>query len=246
MGNIFSYLKLVPAYLQHVWETMPVVFILVCVVFVVSLFSGRIPGIIRRIFIIACVVYALIGGFTRRADWGRQIVWVAALLLLALLIIRGIIIIIQTHRQNKINAKIEEKALAKAARRRGSFHNKQGYSGPSRPDPEYTPEKMDSDEIDALVKGADPEDAVRLKKESDDKVLNSLLENKKEEPYVAPREESFAGASIGTDLSGDGLPEHLSADELYNMMNRLSDLHNLGILTDEEFAKKKAELLKRV
>ena len=228
--------------MQHVWQTMPVVFILVCVVFIVSLFSGKIPGIVRKIFIIACVVYALIGGFTRRADYGRQIVWVAALLLLALALLRGIILLIQTTRQNKINAKIEEKALAKAARRRGAFHNKQGYSGSSRPEPEYVPDKMDNDEIAAIVKGADPEEAVRIDQRSDDEILESLLEDNKEESSSAPREDSFAETTVET----DNLPEHLSADELYTMMNRLSDLHGLGILTDEEFAKKKSELLKRV
>ena len=246
MGNIFSYLKDVPAYLQHVWQTMPVVFILVCVFFVVSLFSGRIPGIIRKVFIIACVIYALVGGFTRRADYGRQIVWVAALLLLALALIRGLILLIQTRRQNKINAKIEERALAKAARRRGSFHSKQGYSGSVRPEPEYVPEKMNSEEIDAIVKGEDPEEVVHFDKKPDDEALRTLLDDDKEVPYTAPREDSFAGASVDIDAVGDKLPEHMTADELYTMMNRLSDLHGLGILTDEEFARKKAELLKRV
>lgn len=246
MGNIFSYLKDVPDYLRHVWQTMPVVFILVCIVFLVSLFSGKIPGIIRRVFIVACVVYALIGGFTRRAEYGRQIVWVAALLLLSLALIRSIVFIIQTSHQNRINAKIEEKALAKAARRRGSFNNKQGYSGSSRPEPEYVPEKMNSEEIDALVQGGDPEDIIRFDKDvSDDDALQTLLEDK-EETYSAPQEDSLTSESFETDASGDNLPEHLSADELYTMMNRLSDLHGLGILTDEEFAKKKAELLKRV
>ena len=246
MGNIFSYLKDVPAYLQHVWQTMPMVVILVCAVFIISLFSGRIPGIIRKIFIIACIVYALIGGFTRRADYGRQIVWVAALLLLALALIRGIILIIQTSRQNKINAKIEERALEKAARRRGSFHNKQGYSGSNRPEPEYTPEKMNSEEIEALVKGEDPEKIIRFDKASDDEALKTLLGSENNTPLSSPRVESPSVSSADIDIPGDNLPEHLSADELYSMMNRLSDLHGLGILTDEEFAKKKAELLKRV
>ena len=67
-----------------------------------------------------------------------------------------------------------------------------------------------------------------------------------ERRWRTSRVESPSVSSADIDLPGDNLPEHLSADELYSMMNRLSDLHGLGILTDEEFAKKKAELLKRV
>ena len=252
MGDIFSYLRQVPEYLQHVWKTMPVVFILVVIVFIISLFSGKIPGIIRKIFIVAVVVYAIIGGFTRRTEYGRQMVWVAVLILLLLGLFRGIIYLVQTSRQNKINAKIEEKALEKAARRRGSFRSKQGLSDSTSSEEDYVPDKMNSEEINAIIQGADPEDVIRIDKENEAASVESLLND----PPASPANAPYTATSIEANVSNgetpsdqranDSLPEHLSADELYTMMNRLSDLHSLGILTDEEFARKKAELLQRV
>ncbi len=38
----------------------------------------------------------------------------------------------------------------------------------------------------------------------------------------------------------------LSSDEVIELIKKLSDLHSSGILTDEEFSSKKAELLSKI
>jgi len=38
----------------------------------------------------------------------------------------------------------------------------------------------------------------------------------------------------------------ISSDEVIELIKKLSDLHSTGILTDEEFSSKKAELLSKI
>lgn len=250
MGNIFEYLKTVPEYLQYVWQTMPVVFIAAILAFVISLFNGRLSSIVRTILIVLLVIYALIGGFTSRSEYGPQMVWVAAIALILLVIARSIVFAIQTSRQNKINAKIEARALAKAARRRGSFRSRLDESVKTpAPGKEAASEKMDSSEISAIVQGVSPEEAVKLT--VPETAPPSQAPESPAAPYAPPTGAEADPAYLQAQAAAtaqleESLPEHLNADELYSMMNRLSDLHNLGILTDEEFSKKKAELLQRV
>lgn len=67
-------------------------------------------------------------------------------------------------------------------------------------------------------------------------------------PSSAPVQESMVNIEPGTDSEAvSGVQATLgSADEVLSMIEKLASLHSAGVLTDQEFSDKKAELLQRL
>jgi len=315
MVNIIDALAKVPDYLAHMWKDYPYILVPVAIVYVICLiFSNKAVKVLREVLIAAIVVYACIGGFTRRRYWGLQMVWTAIIMLVVLIIVRLIVNAVRTSRENAINRRIEKRALEKAAQHRGSFREKQAYSGKTRPveKAEEEPVELTTEEIRSVVDADDlPEAVAEAPREMvpEKKTYNAftdpdladaftgdlppvnvpestaapeaaaapsykdlapnpdmtLAEAKALAAEQAKAAESAAasGAKPAAQAAGDAAsaaaPEaaagaagseedssSMSATDLYDFIQNLSALHDAGILTDEEFSKKKAELLSRI
>lgn len=154
LTNIF---KTMPAYLMSLFENHMIVMVIVAVVFLyVTLFSGKVAGKIRSVFVLASLLMIVFSFISQ--SWPR-----IALICTGLVIMFGCRIVgyaINEIRIMRRNKRLEERALEKAAKRRGSWQNKQGYSGARKPiiEPEYVPEAMNSEEIADVIENefADP------------------------------------------------------------------------------------------
>lgn len=169
MTELINIFKTMPAYLISLFENHTVIMIIAAIFFLyVTFFSGKIASKVRSIFVLASllmIVFSLIS-----QSWPRiALICVGLLVLLACRIIGYIISEIRIVRRNR---RLEERALEKAAKRRGSWQNKQGYSGARKPiiEPEYIPGKMDSDEIADVIENefADPVNEIVVEEASDD------------------------------------------------------------------------------
>jgi len=149
MQSVSEQIKAVPDYIKWGFTHQTLIAVIVLAVFIfVLFFSNKAAGILRTLFVIVCIAACVYGAIAKKFD----IVWTAFLALVILAIVRLITYIIHTIRQNRINARIEERALAKAAQRRGSWKNKQGYSGEAKPIvDDYKPGKMSDDEIKDVI-----------------------------------------------------------------------------------------------
>lgn len=150
MQALIDQLKIVPDYVKMLFTEHLILAVIALVLFLFCMFfTNKVSGILRNIMIVAMFVIGAFG-FVRN-NWPQVLTLILALLVL--IIIRTIRRIIVTIRLNRRNARIEERALAKAAKRRGSWKNKQGYSGERKPivDPEYKPEKMEKEEIQEVI-----------------------------------------------------------------------------------------------
>lgn len=192
MNRILSYIEKVPDYLRQEFSSRMLVCVIVLIVYLfVLFFSNKVADVLRKIFIVACIGFAVIGGFRGPNKNGFEMICTAVLALILLGIIRLISYIIRTVRQNRIDARIEERALAKAAKRRGSFKNKQGYSGASKPiEDDYVPDEMSKEEIRDVVDNDEVSAA-------DEKTAASFSEN--EEPQKAASGLSAAENPAETD-----------------------------------------------
>ncbi len=179
----------------------------------VLFFSNRLADFLRRIFILAAVVLGVIAYFTKQ----YSLIWICALALVLLAVIRLIIHIFVNVRQDRINSKIEARALAKAKKRRGTWQNKKGYSGESKP------------LVDAPTPEASRADAAS---QADSMILESEVEN-----------------TVGEDNSDNTvLPEvdYMDRTRIMKYVGMLKELKDAGVLTEEEYTKKQAELYSRL
>lgn len=151
MPNIVEIMKTLPAYAVSIIEQYTIPAIIAAALFIFILFfSNKVASFLRKFFICAILVIAAYAYFNN--NWTLTVTMLCLLLLL--IIIRLIVRTIQTVRTNRRNKRIEERALERAAKRRGSFKNKRGYSGARKPiedETKYTPEDMDKEEIEALI-----------------------------------------------------------------------------------------------
>lgn len=151
MQEILELVKSMPDYVRYLFTEHTVISIIAAIVFVfVLFFSNKVAKFFRTLFVIA--ILALVGTAYVTKRW--PLMCISFLVLLVLFVFRLIGYIINTIRTNSRNKRIEERALERAAKRRGSWKNKQGYSGERKPivEPEYVPDKMDKKEIDELIR----------------------------------------------------------------------------------------------
>lgn len=150
MPNFMEILKILPIYAFGLVQKYPIAAIVAAAVFVFILFfSNKVATILRNIYVIAVLIICVYAYF--RDNW--NLMTAALLTLVVLAVVRLIGYIITTIRTNRRNKRIEERALERAARRRGSWKNKQGYSGARKAieEPKYIPGKMNQEEIEAVV-----------------------------------------------------------------------------------------------
>lgn len=151
MPNIVEILKNLPSYGMELFQEHTLVACIAAVVFVFILFfSNQISSFFRKAFVFAVILIGIYAYF--KSNWNLLGIVICSLLIL--LIIRLIGYTIKTIRTNRINKRIEERALERAAKRRGSWTNKQGYSGARKMivEPEYVPEEMNREEIEEVIR----------------------------------------------------------------------------------------------
>lgn len=150
MQEIFDLLKSMPEYVKTLFTNHLIMACIAAVVFFfVLFFSNKVANTVRTFFVLAVLVFGAIGFVTKR----HALLCLSIITLIILIIVRLIKYVIVTIRTNQRNKRIEERALEKAAKRRGEWKNRKGYSGERRPivEPEYVPEKMDKEEIESII-----------------------------------------------------------------------------------------------
>lgn len=291
--TILVHLRHIPDYLSAQWSAHMGICIIICAVYLVSLFMTGNPGrLLRKIMTPLLVVYILYGIYLRSNKFGYQIILIGLIALFVMGVIRFIINTAYEIRQNRIDARIEEKALAMAEGRRGSFKSNAGgvnkYS--LEPDPteaELTREEI-QDSIESQIRAAkaqvsrdeaDVKDEVSTVPEKHDAPVTSSWmsasiyadSENSEQPhdsvgtaldyetivddsipegafYARPRfdappayavpEESYTNTQV--------MPPAAQIEAIYDALNKLGELRDMGILTEAEFTQKKQELLAKL
>ena len=149
MYQILNHFKEVPPFIKGAFADHTLIAVILLVIFVLAVFmTNKVATLCRYIVVIAGIAAATFGFVFKRFPY----FWTAAGALAILIVIRLLLYTIRTIRQNRIDRRIEERALAKAASRRGSWKNRQGYSGHARAiEDDYVPGKMSRDEIKQVI-----------------------------------------------------------------------------------------------
>lgn len=308
MDKVLSTLLKMPGFIIEMFTEHLVVSVAGVMIFLLALIvPGRIGSLIRKVVILANVLFAMAGGFMGRLQNGYEIICLSAFSLIILLVVRMIVRISGAIKQRKIDARIEEKALAKAAKRRGAFKKRQGYSGESREidDEDFVPPSEAHVEIRKVIENEINEGKAREEAtiaayesgqsgaaeatqdafESDDALENddsfendddfenddasgsaAVDSNQKPEKddeesgpsYIPLHNEKESYSAVMADdlpegvfyvrprLYSDQTAKKVLENDVHEALKRLSELRDNGILTDEEFEVKKAELLARI
>ena len=326
MDRVLSTLLKMPGFIIEMFTEHLVVSVAGVMIFLLALIvPGRIGSLIRKVVILANVLFAMAGGFMGRLQNGYEIICLSAFSLIILLVVRMIVRISGAIKQRKIDARIEEKALAKAAKRRGAFKKRQGYSGESREidDEDFVPPSEAHVEIRKVIENEINEGKAREEAtiaayesgqsgaaeatqdafededdfedvnpfyyddtfESDDALENDdsfededsfknddapepAVFNSKQKPekndeesgpsYIPLHNEKESYSAVMADdlpegvfyvrprLYSDQTAQKVLENDVHEALKRLSELRDNGILTDEEFEVKKAELLARI
>ena len=308
MDRVLSTLLKMPGFIIEMFTEHLVVSVAGVMIFLLALIvPGRIGSLIRKVVILANVLFAMAGGFMGRLQNGYEIICLSAFSLIILLVVRMIVRISGAIKQRKIDARIEEKSLAKAAKRRGAFKKRQGYSGESREidDEDFVPPSEAHVEIRKVIENEINEGKAREEAtiaayesgqsgaaeatlnafESDDALENddsfendddfenddasgsaAVDSNQKPEKddeesgpsYIPLHNEKESYSAVMADdlpegvfyvrprLYSDQTAKKVLENDVHEALKRLSELRDNGILTDEEFEVKKAELLARI
>lgn len=308
MDRVLSTLLKMPGFIIEMFTEHLVVSVAGVMIFLLALIvPGRIGSLIRKVVILANVLFAMAGGFMGRLQNGYEIICLSAFSLIILLVVRMIVRISGAIKQRKIDARIEEKALAKAAKRRGAFKKRQGYSGESREidDEDFVPPSEAHVEIRKVIENEINEGKAREEAtiaayesgqsgaaeatqdafESDDALENddsfendddfenddasgsaavdSSQKPEKDDEESGPsyiplhnEKESYSAAMaddlpegvfyVRPRLYSDQTAKKVLENDVHEALKRLSELRDNGILTNEEFEVKKAELLARI
>lgn len=223
VSRIFAAFWDVPDYVRGQLLTKYLVpTIIVALIYLIILFfSTKVVNILRNIYIVAAVAIGVIAYFRHN----YALIWLCVLSLVILGVVKLIRHIFVTVQQNRINARIEAKALAKARKRRGSWHNKQGYSGEAKPiiDPDDLSDEKDEDT--SSESASDEADRLVLD-ESIHESLNSSDEGE------------------ASDSSDSSIP--MNRRQIMDAIMQLKELKDKGVLTEEEFNKKKTDLYEKM
>ena len=205
LNRIISYMSAVPDYLIMLWNDYPAILIVAGALFVIALFfPGTVAAFIRRIFLVACFLLAVAGGFMGSRQNGHQMICIGASAIIIVGIVRLIINTISSAHRNRVNRKIEKAALEKAAKRRGSFRNKQGFNGDREEAPDLSsPEAVSQEEIRKniakMIKDALEE--VSLDNLDDYKITDPILTEAVEELQAANAKAEKSSTKILPDIN---------------------------------------------
>lgn len=196
--------------------------VLILIIYLVAiLLSNNVTRIMREIIVLAAVAAGLIAYFRRYF----RFVWLMIILLAVLFVVRFLCFTLVTIRVSRRNRRIERRALEKAAMRRGAWKNRRGYSGAPEPDDEPpVMGVMDSYEISDVLEN---ETSDREGADLDLTVVHA----------EEPAEREAASAAEGGELSRAAVMDAL---------RKLEDLRQIGIISEEEMAEKRAILYSRM
>ena len=291
--TILVHLRHIPDYLSAQWSAHMGICIIICAVYLVSLFMTGNPGrLLRKIMTTLLVVYILYGIYLRSNKFGYQIILIGLIALIVMGVIRFIINTAHEIRQNRIDARIEEKALAMAEGRRGSYKSNAGgvdkYSlEPDAAEAELTREEI-QDSIESQIRAAkaqvsrdeaDVKDEVSTVPEKHDAPVTSSWmsasiyadSENSEQPhdsvgtaldyetieddtipegafYARPRFDSPPAYAVPEEsyTNTQVMPPAAQIEAIYDALNKLGELRDMGILTEAEFTQKKQELLAKL
>ena len=149
MNAFLSTLPNVPEYAKEAFVSNLVPAIICLVIFLAALIlTNKVATVLRYLSVIGLIGVGIYGAFIRH----YPLIWIAIFMILIMAIVRIILHAVRTSRTKRMNRRIEERVLAKANSRRGSWQNRQGYSGDTRPiDLDYVPDEMTQSEISDLV-----------------------------------------------------------------------------------------------
>ena len=151
---ILGLLEQLPSYIVNLYNGFRIPLIAVFVVYLIALvFSGHFAYVVRWIYVLACVGALIYGYFQQK----YVLMCLIILSLLLMILVKSFVAIVRSVRQRRIDAKIERKALEQAARRRGSFKNKQAYSGQK---PKENESAMSKEEIEHVLTNVTSENAL--------------------------------------------------------------------------------------
>lgn len=177
MSTILDMFRQLPSFFQGAFRGHLIIMIIGIVIFAISLvLTNKLATVCRYIFVIGTVIVSIYAFVTKKSE----LLFVSILALIVMIQIRVIIYSIRTIRQNRRDRRLEERALAKAASRRGSWKNRQGYSGEARAVvDDYVPEKMSRSEINDIVKNdmSDTPQAIKAKQATQKLPTAEELEN---------------------------------------------------------------------
>ncbi|MER2025418.1 MAG: SHOCT domain-containing protein [Eubacteriales bacterium] len=236
LNRIISYMSAVPDYLIMLWKEYPVILIVAGALFIIALFfPGSLAAFIRRIFIVACFLLAVAGGFMGSRQNGHQMICIGASAILIVGIVRLIINLISAAHRNRVNRKIEKVALEKAAKRRGSFKKRQGFNGDRDQEPNLvSPEAVSQDEIreniEKMIKEGENEEAVSPEADEEARKLSEALQEvsldnlddyKISDPIITEAVEELQAAAANSEKSStkvlpdvnEALTEFSNADD---------------------------------
>ena len=291
--TILVHLRHIPDYLSAQWSAHMGICIIICAVYLVSLFMAGNPGkLLRKIMTTLLVVYILYGVFLRSNKFGYQIILIGLIALSVMGIVRFVINTAAEMRQNRLNAKLEQKALAMAEGRRGSFKSNAGGVNKYSLEPDPADANLSREEIQDSI-----ENQIRAAKAKVSRDENTEMEEVKASPekHEAPVTSSWMSASIYADsenseqphdsvgtaldydtIDDDAIPEGAfyarprfdappsyavpeesytnaqimppaeQIEAIYDALNKLGELRDMGILTEAEFTQKKQELLAKL
>ena len=179
MQLFFNHLKDTPAFLKAAFSDHTVIAVIALVIFVLAVvMTNKIATFCRYIVVIGAIIGVTVGFVFKKYPY----FWTSVGILLVLICVRLLLYSIRTIRQNRIDRRIEERALAKAASRRGSWKNRQGYSGHARAiEDDYVPGRMSRSEIKDVIdnelsdKPLTAED-VKLAREAAEKAVAAVAE----------------------------------------------------------------------
>lgn len=183
---------------------------------IVLLITNKFTHVLRELFVVAAIVLGVIAYFRRN----YPLLWVCVLVIVILGVFRFARYLLVTVRTNRRNRKIEEQALEKARRRRGSFRSNSADSRTVLP--------LDEDDLD-------PE----LPYENDSqKAGRAFAFRNADDAYGPSRTNEANGDNSGRP---DGLSP-LSRKDVMDAIDMLHRLRDMGVLTEEECNTKAAKL----
>lgn len=205
MQLFLNHLKDTPAFLKAAFADHTVIAVIALIIFVLAVvMTNKAASLCRYIVVIAAIAGGTVGFVFKK----YPIFWISVAALLVLIVVRLLLYSIRTIRQNRIDRRIEERALAKAASRRGSWKNRQGYSGHARAiEDDYVPGRMSRSEIKDIIdneisdKPVTAED-VKVAREAAEKAVAAVGEQAAEEAAaeltagVAEAAEAEASADV--------------------------------------------------
>ena len=185
---IMNILKSMPMYIIGLVKDHTIIFCIAAALFIfVTFFSNKLANKVRTIFVLGSLLLIVFSFISQ--SWDRIAFIVIGLLVM--MICRLIGFAISEIRIIRRNKRIEERALAKAAKRRGNWENKRGYSGARRAiiEPKYVPEEMNREEIEDVIKNEftnkKPEDFEEKPEEvTEEPVTEELTEDTTELPTI--------------------------------------------------------------